>query len=89
MGKKLVLLGDIKITWSFSAFTVLVYYGLTNVCALRLPVEARRFPRWVAWAGLVSCFGLAFFVEWQVCLAGLGLLGIGFMVRAGMRVRCS
>lgn len=83
----LVLLGDIKTTWSFSAFTVLVYYGLTNLSALRLPVEARRFPRWVAWAGLVSCFGLAFFVEWQVWLAGLGLLGLGFIVRAGMKAR--
>ena len=83
----LVLLGDIKTTWSFSAFTVLVYYGLTNLSALRLPVEARRFPRWVAWAGLVSCFGLAFFVERQVWLAGLGLLGLGFLVRAGMTRR--
>jgi APA family basic amino acid/polyamine antiporter len=83
----LVLLGDIKTTWSFSAFTVLVYYGLTNLAALRLPVEARRFPRWVAWAGLISCFALAFFVEWQVWLAGLGLLGLGFLVRAGMTAR--
>ncbi len=83
----LVLLGDIKTTWSFSAFTVLVYYGLTNLSALRLPVEARRFPRWVAWAGLISCFGLAIFVEWQVWLAGLGLLGLGFIVRAGMTAR--
>jgi APA family basic amino acid/polyamine antiporter len=83
----LVLLGDIKTTWSFSAFTVLVYYGLTNLSALRLPAEARRFPRWVAVAGLVSCFGLAFFVEWQVWLAGLGLLGLGFALRAGMTTR--
>lgn len=85
----LVLLGDIKTTWSFSAFTVLVYYGLTNLSALRLPAEARRFPRWVAWAGLISCFGLAFFVDWQVWLAGLGLLALGFLVRAGMIARRS
>ncbi len=85
----LVMLGDIKTTWSFSAFTVLVYYGLTNLSALRLPPEARRFPRWVAWAGLVSCFGLAFFVEWQVWLAGSALLGVGFIVRAGMTARRS
>jgi basic amino acid/polyamine antiporter, APA family len=83
----LVLLGDIETTWSFSAFTVLVYYGLTNLAALRLPIEARRFPRWIAVAGLVSCFGLAFFVEWQVWLAGLGLLGLGFVVRAWMLAR--
>ena len=78
----LVLLGDIKTTWSFSAFTVLVYYGLTNLAALRLPPEARRFPRWVSVAGLVSCFGLAFFVEWQIWLAGLGVLAVGWIWRA-------
>lgn len=80
----LVLLGDIHTTWSFSAFTVLVYYGLTNLCALQLPDEARRFPRWVALAGLIACFGLAFFIEWQVWLAGLALLGLGFLLRAIM-----
>src|SRR5690606_35811593 len=78
----LVLVGDVKTTWSFSAFTVLVYYGLTNLAALRLPAEKRRFPRWIAAAGLVSCFGLAFFVDWTVWLTGLVLLGIGFALRA-------
>jgi APA family basic amino acid/polyamine antiporter len=78
----LALLGDVKATWSLSALTVLVYYGLTNLAALRLPAEARRFPRWVAALGLVSCFGLAAFVERQAWLTGLGLLGLGFVTRA-------
>lgn len=78
----LVLLGDIKTTWSFSAFTVLLYYGITNLSALYLPEAARRYPRWVAVAGLVSCFGLAFFIEWQVWFGGLGLLAVGFVMRA-------
>ena len=83
----ITLLGDLETTWSFSAFTVLVYYGLTNLAALRLPPDARRFPRWIAVTGLVSCFGLAFFVEWSVWLAGLGLLGLGFAIRAWMTRR--
>jgi APA family basic amino acid/polyamine antiporter len=78
----LVLLGDVKTTWSFSAFTVLVYYGITNLSALRLPPEARRFPRWIAAAGLIACFGLAFFVAWKIWLTGLALLGAGFIWRA-------
>ncbi len=78
----LVLLGDLRTTWSFSAFTVLVYYGLTNLSALALPVEARRFPRWVAWAGLVSCFGLAFFVEGWIWGAGLVWVGVVWGWRA-------
>lgn len=81
----LVLLGDLETTWSFSAFAVLVYYGLTNLAALRLPAPARRFPRWIAWAGLVSCLGLAFFVERAVWMAGLGLIAVGLLGRAALR----
>jgi len=77
----LVLIGDIKVTWSFSAFTVLVYYGLTNLAALALPPASRRYPRWVAMAGLVGCFGLAFFVEWRVWVAGVALIALGFLLR--------
>jgi APA family basic amino acid/polyamine antiporter len=74
----LALIGDVKTTWSFSAFTVLVYYALTNLAALRLPAELRRYPRWIAAAGLISCLSVAFWVEPRVWLAGLGVLVAGF-----------
>ena len=80
----LTLLGDVKVTWSLSAFNVLVYYGLTNLAALRLPEEARRFPAWVSWLGLVSCFGLTFFVHKEIALIGLAILGLGLTWRALM-----
>ena len=50
----LVLVGSVKLTWSFSAFTVLVYYAITNLAALRLPANQRIFPRWIAWVGLAA-----------------------------------
>lgn len=71
------LIGDVRTTWSFSAFTVLLYYGITNLAALRLPAESRLFPRWIPATGLVGCLGLAFFVETRVWAAGLALLGLG------------
>lgn len=74
--------GSVKTTWSFSAFTVLVYYALTNLAALRLPPERRRYPRALAVAGLWSCLGLAFWVEREVWLAGLLLLAIGLIWHA-------
>lgn len=86
----LVLLGDIETTWSLSAFTVLVYYGITNIAALRLPKSARRYPRWIALAGLVSCAGLAFFVEQRISVAGVVLVGagaVGFILGGGWRRR--
>ena len=78
----LTLLGDLETTWSLSAFTVLIYYGITNAAALRLPEEARRFPRWIAGFGLVSCFGLAFFVPRAIWVSGLALLGAGLLLRS-------
>ena len=73
----LVLLGDVKTTWSFSAFTVLIYYAITNFCALQIPKPERLYPRWMAWMGLIACLSLAFFVETSIWLVGLGLVLLG------------
>ena len=73
----LVLLGNVRLTWTFSAFTVLIYYGITNFCALRLPPAQRLYPRWISVLGLVACFSLAFFVERDIWLVGLGLVTAG------------
>lgn len=73
----LVLLGDVVVTWSLSAFTVLLYYALTNAAALRLPAQNRRFPRLFAWLGLAGCLFLAFWVETAIWMVGAGLVVLG------------
>lgn len=78
----LVLIGDVKTTWSFSAFTVLVYYAITNLAALRLPAEERLYSRGFAWTGLAACLFLAFWVEPRIWLIGLGLIGVGLLWHA-------
>ncbi len=78
----LVLLGDVRTTWSFAAFTVLIYYGITNLAALRLPVPNRRYPRWVAVVGLLGCVLLAFQVEPEVWASGTGFLLGALALRA-------
>jgi len=83
----IALIGDIGLTWSFSAFTVLVYYAITNLASLRLSAEARLYPRWIPAAGLVGCLGLAFWVEPRVWLVGLALIGAGLVGRAIVRGR--
>ena len=77
----LVCLGDIKLTWSFSAFTVLVYYAITNLCAIRLKDEERLYPVWISYIGFIACLSLAFFVDWRVMIAGLGLITFGLIWR--------
>ena len=74
----LALIGSVRTTWSFSAFTVLIYYAITNLSALWLPPQDRLYSRWYAWAGLVACLFLAFWVEWQIWALGLALILLGF-----------
>ena len=82
----IVLIGDVKTTWSFSAFTVLIYYGITNLAALRLPRSKRFYPTFVAWTGLAACLFLAFWVEQRIWLAGLGLIVVGLLSHALMTI---
>ncbi len=70
-------LGSIKLTWSFSAFTVLIYYAITNLAALAMPTEARRYSRWYSLAGLAACLVLVFWIEWQIAVSGLVLIFVG------------
>jgi APA family basic amino acid/polyamine antiporter len=75
----LTLIGNVETTWSFSAFTVLIYYAITNLAALRLLKEKRLYPVALAWAGLLACLSLAFFVERDIWMAGLALIAIGLI----------
>ena len=75
----LVLSGNVVFTWSFSAFTVLIYYSITNLAALYLPVGKRLYPRWVSFAGMFSCVFLAFWIDPFVWMLGLGVLVAGLI----------
>ncbi|WP_442482857.1 APC family permease [Aeoliella sp. SH292] len=75
----LVAIGSIKTTWSFSAFTVLIYYAVTNLAAIQLADDERLYRRWWAWAGLIACLALGFAIEPSVWATGLGVLAVGLV----------
>jgi APA family basic amino acid/polyamine antiporter len=77
--------GSVRTTWTFSAFTVLIYYAITNLAALRLPLQHRLYHRGLAWCGLGACLFLAFWVEWRIWAAGLSLIGAGLVWQAASR----
>jgi basic amino acid/polyamine antiporter, APA family len=77
--------GRLELTWGFSAFTVLGYYAITNLCVLRLPPEQRRFPAALAWLGLLGCGGLAFQVPPAAWRSGLAVLAAGLLWRFAYR----
>lgn len=76
-----ILISDFKIAWEFSALTVLVYYGITNLCALRLDKLQRLFPPWVSILGVMLTFGLAVFIQPKVWGVAAVLLLLGWCVR--------
>lgn len=75
----LVLTGDIRFTWAFSAFTVLIYYAITNLSAFLMEEDKRLYPRWIPACGLLGCLFLAFWIEPDIWLTGVLLLGIGLI----------
>jgi APA family basic amino acid/polyamine antiporter len=75
----LVISGDVVFTWSFSAFTVLIYYSITNLSALMMPKELRLYPVWIPSAGLFGCLFLAFWIEATIWISGVVLIGIGLI----------
>jgi APA family basic amino acid/polyamine antiporter len=77
----LAAIGSVETTWAFSAFTVLIYYAITNLAALRLPPDQRMFPRFVPVVGLLACLFLAFWVPVAIWALGLGLIAAGLVFR--------
>ncbi|MEO0796985.1 MAG: amino acid permease [Verrucomicrobiota bacterium] len=82
----LCLLGDIKLAWSFSACTVLIYYGILNLAALRLSEDQRLYPRWLAYVGLASCFFLAFWVTPVAVVVSIACVAVGLFIRFFVRM---
>ncbi|MDF5730464.1 MAG: APC family permease [Rhizonema sp. PD38] len=81
----LVSTGNVKTTWSFSAFTVLIYYAITNLAAIYQPPLERLYPKWLSFVSLAACLFLAFWVEpfiWQV---GIALIVAGLIWHAAVR----
>ncbi len=71
-----------------ASFAILVYYGLANLAALRMPRAERLYPDVVAAVGLVTCTVLALALPTRVIATGAAILaaGIGFRLLA-MRTR--
>jgi len=76
----IVLIADVRNAIGFSSFAVLVYYAIANASALTLRASQRRWPRWLAVAGLGGCALLAFSLPWHSVLAGSALLLVGAAV---------
>jgi basic amino acid/polyamine antiporter, APA family len=73
--------GTLKVIVAAASFTILLYYSITNLAALRMDTADRLFPPWIAVLGLTSCLTLAVTLSPTIIASGLGLLVVGFVFR--------
>lgn len=88
----LTLSGDVKTTWTFSAWAVLIYYAITNLCALQLTTDQRLFPRWTAVCGLIACSILTLWIPGKTWFVGCGSLlagGVWFLIAQRLKSKPS
>jgi APA family basic amino acid/polyamine antiporter len=69
-----ILLADLSLVVAVSTFTMLVFYFIANIAALRLPRKHQRYPSVVPVIGAITCTGLVVFLEinsWIIGIIGL------------------
>lgn len=69
--------GTLRSVASAASFTILVYYGIANAAALRMPHGSKLYPDFVPALGLLACSLLAFSLPGRATLTGLALLLVG------------
>lgn len=68
--------GRVELTWSFSAWCILLYYGLTHLAALALPRSQLRMPRALPLLGLLCTVVLGLSLEVTVLAPGGAAVGV-------------
>lgn len=77
----LSIFGIFEFILASAAFTILLYYSITNIAAMRQPKEEQRFGKAVPVIGLLGCLAMAVSLDYVVIISGLLMLLIGFVVR--------
>jgi basic amino acid/polyamine antiporter, APA family len=77
--------GTLREVASAASFTILVYYGIANAAALRMPRAAKLYPDLVPAVGLAACALLALSLAPRVIVAGTGVLAVGLLLRLALR----
>ena len=77
----LTLFGSFEFILASAAFSILLYYSITNVAALKQPEKERRYGRAVPILGLAGCLAMAVSLDPEVIGSGLLLLLTGFILR--------
>ncbi len=77
----LVVLGTFEFILASAAFSILLYYSITNLAAMRQPEADRLYAKIIPILGLIGCLLMAFSLQWKVIVSGGILLLVGLLFR--------
>ena len=77
----LTLIGSFEFIVRAATFTILLYYSITNIAALKQPKKDRMYGKLIPIFGLIGCLVMSVSLPLNVILSGIGLLVVGFGIR--------
>ena len=77
----LTVIGTFEFIVRSATFTILLYYSITNIAALKQPKSDRMYARIIPVLGLIGCLVMSVSLPLKVMISGVGLLVSGFAVR--------
>ena len=77
----LTLIGSFEFIVRAATFTILLYYSITNIAAIKQPQKDRLYGRLIPILGLVGCLVMAASLPPNVIFSGLAMLLAGFVIR--------
>ncbi len=77
----LTVIGTFEFIVRSATFTILLYYSITNIAALKQPQSDRMYARIIPVLGLIGCLIMSVSLPLKVMISGVGLLVSGFGVR--------
>lgn len=77
----LTLVGTFEFIVRAATFTILLYYSITNIAAIKQPKKDRMYGRLIPLLGLAGCLVMSVSLPFNVILSGIGLLLAGFAIR--------
>ncbi|MEX0967422.1 MAG: amino acid permease [Bacteroidia bacterium] len=77
----LTILGTFEFIVRAATFTILLYYSITNISALRQPRKEQIYGRVIPVVGLIGCLSMSVSLPLNVIASGIGLLIAGFILR--------
>lgn len=77
----ITFLGTFEFVVRAATFTILLYYSITNIAAIRQPKPQQLYSKVILYLGLVGCIAMSISLPVNVIVSGIALLSMGFPVR--------